>query len=295
MRKPIANRETYESFFKVLKDEFIIKELQSRANNLNEKRGMPIAVFGNDWIGLNLNIHGLYEKEYLADLKNLLSVIGIDTANSTAIDIGANIGNHAIEFSSYFNKVICFEPNPRTFDVLEANAKQVKNIDVNNWGCASSQQYLKLQEDFNNIGGSHVSMEIEGKNYAEILVKPLDESIDSMSAVSLIKIDVEGMEIEALKGADKVISKFHPVICLEQHQSEFSQNIHETESIAWLRSKGYRIFSLCQPKSKILRRLNKLTHIAFGIKRKRKIIEFKKLPKATYPMIYAIHPLSLDK
>lgn len=295
MKNIISRRQTHESFYSRLTSILIKKELNRRAQKHNERRGMPISVFGNDWIGININVDGLYESEHLGDLIQLLNKIGVETENSTAIDIGANIGNHAIEFSKYFADVICFEPNPRTFDVLAANAKQRKNIQVNKWGCSSSNQKIKLQEDFNNVGSSSAVMPISSQNSLEILVKPLDEMIDTFSNVSLIKIDIEGMEIEALKGAESTISKFRPVICLEQNETEFNNGSVETESLDWLRAKGYKILSLAAQKrhNPFIRRMKNIKQMFFGITEDRMIVEYKTLPKATYSMIYAVHSNAL--
>ena len=84
--------------------------------------------------------------------------------------------------------------------------------------------------------------------------------IDSFINVSLIKIDVEGMVIEALKGADKIISKFWPIICWEQNPLDYNANYIETESLDWLRTKDYKIFSLAgkKPRNLFVRRLKKL-------------------------------------
>lgn len=292
MNKILSARKTHRSFASRVIDVLIKKELSKRSAKHNERRNAPIAVFGNDWIGININVDGIYEGEDIADLIQLLKVLKIDVAHSSAVDIGANIGNHSIEFSKYFSRVICFEPNPRTFDILSANTKRLTNIVIHNFGCASSFENIKFTEDFNNIGGSSgVITNIKGSNEIEILVKPLDDLFDDLSNVELIKIDVEGMEYSALKGAEKVISKFHPVICLEQHEAEFHSKHNETEALDWLRSKGYRVFSLknMTQKSLIIRRLIDIKQLFFGVRENREIIEYTKLPKATYSMIYAIH------
>jgi FkbM family methyltransferase len=291
MNKVLSVRNTHRSFASFFIDEMIKNELNKRSAKHNERRNAPIAVFGNDWIGININVEGLYEEEHITDLIQLLKALKIDIAHSSAVDIGANIGNHSIEFSKYFSRVICFEPNPRTFDLLSANTKRLTNIAIHNFGCASSFEKIKFTEDFNNIGGSSSVIDIKGSNEIEILVKPLDDFFDDLSKVELIKIDVEGMEYSALKGAENVISKFHPVICLEQLEAEFRPEYNETEALDWLRSKGYRIFSLRNKKRKslIIRRLYNIKQLFFGVKENREIIEYTKLPKATYSMVYAIH------
>ena len=287
----ISKRTVKESYIKGFIDRRLKKELHKRAVSFNQERQQPIAVFANDQIGSLIFLHGLYEKEDIADLHNLLLTIGINISESTAIDIGANIGNHSIYFSKYFKKVLCFEPNSRCFDILSANTKNIENIHLFDWGCGSNHKTMELQEDFNNIGRSSAKIDIKSKYIQQIKIKPLDELLDSLENVSLIKIDVEGMEIESLRGARSIIDKFKPVICFEQHKTEFSDDFSETEVIDWLRQNDYRIFTLSQPKSrsKIYQRVHNLKQLLFGVIDERKIYEFKKLPKGNYSMIYAIH------
>ena len=291
MQKIISQRIIKKKFFKHLIDILIMRELKKRAEIFNLDREIPFAVFANDWIGININVHGLFEKEYIEDLKKLLVLIDVDLSNSIAIDVGANIGNHSIEFSKYFEKVVCFEPNPRVFDVLHANIKQIKNIVAYNFGCGANKETLTLNEDFNNLGSSSARYKIKSNNLVEVNIKPLDDYLNELKRVCLIKIDVEGMEIETLKGAENVIKEFKPLICFEQREIEFTKIHVETEAIDWLRNRGYRIYSNIRLKRRniILRRFNNLKQFIFGVIQNRKIVEFQKLPKGNYSMIYAIH------
>ena len=72
---------------------------------------------------------------------------------------------------------MCFEPNPRTFDILDANTKSIENIEIHSWGCSSKSERIRFHEDFDNIGGSSASINIDSSNEIEISVKPLDEII----------------------------------------------------------------------------------------------------------------------
>ena len=208
MKHVISQRLERKNGYKRILDIFIARELAKRSSIFNEKRGMPIAVFGNDWIGINIALKGLFEEEHLKDLNHLLINLDFDVSNSTAIDIGSNIGNHAIEFAKYFKKVICYEPNPRAYDLLATNTKHLKNVEVFNWGIGSKEEFLQLQENINNIGGSSAKYQIDEKNIVNIEIKPLDNDFESLKKVMLLKIDVEGMEIDVLRGAEKIITKF---------------------------------------------------------------------------------------
>ena len=291
MKHIISQRLERKNGYKRILDIFIARELAKRSSRFNEKRGMPIAVFGNDWIGINIALKGLFEGEHLKDLNHLLINLDFDVSNSTAIDIGSNIGNHAIEFAKYFKKVICYEPNPRAYDLLATNTKHLKNVEVFNWGIGSKEEFLKLQENINNIGGSSAKYQIDEKNIVNIEIKPLDNDFDSLKKVMLLKIDVEGMEIDVLRGAEKIITKFYPLICFEQHKTDFLKNFHETEVIDWLREKDYKIYAIYKPirKNIIVRRLKNIMQMIIGFKDSREIIEYKKLPKGNYDMVYAIH------
>jgi FkbM family methyltransferase len=248
-------------------------------------------VFGNDVIGNELMVDGIFEGEYIRDLFYLLKLLNIDVKNSSAIDIGAGIGNHSIKFSKYFSNVISFEPNPRTFDLLAANTKRLTNVKIYNWGCSSSDAVIRFHKCFNNIGSSSSILKIASNNESEIVVKPLDEIINDLNNVALIKIDIEGMEYSYLIGAEKVISKFNPIICLEQHEAEFNSKFNETASIDWLCAKGYRMFLLLQKKRRcfIPRHLNTLLRLFFGRINGRVIVEHEKLPKSDYAMIFEVH------
>ena len=291
MKHVISQRLERKNGYKRILDIFIARELAKRSSRFNEKRGMPIAVFGNDWIGINIALKGLFEEEHLKDLNHLLINLDFDVSNSTAIDIGSNIGNHAIEFAKYFKKVICYEPNPRAYDLLATNTKHLKNVEVFNWGIGSKEEFLKLQENINNIGGSSAKYQIDAKNIVNIEIKPLDNFLDSFKKVMLLKIDVEGMEIDVLRGAEKIITKFYPLICFEQHKTDFLDCFNETEVVDWLRKKDYKIYAIYKPTKKniIVRRLKNLMQMIIGFKDSREIIEYKKLPRDDYDMVYAIH------
>ena len=291
MKHVISQRLERKNGYKRILDIFIARELAKRSSRFNEKRGMPIAVFGNDWIGINIALKGLFEEEHLKDLNHLLINLDFDVSNSTAIDIGSNIGNHAIEFAKYFQKVICYEPNQRAYDLLATNTKHLKNVEVFNLGIGSKEEFLQLQENINNIGGSSAKYQIDAKNIVNIEIKPLDNFLDSFKKVMLLKIDVEGMEIDVLRGAEKIITKFYPLVCFEQHETDFLNCFNETEVIDWLRKKDYKIYAIYKPirKNIIVRRLKNIMQMIIGFKDSREIIEYKKLPKGNYDMVYAIH------
>ena len=146
----------------------------------------------------------------------------------TAVDIGANIGNHSIFLSNFFKKVYAFEPNPITFDVLSINSKYknlAQNIYPLNIGLSDENTQLPFVINPNNIGGSKIMSKNDNlkiKDKTNVNVKKADElEILENEKISLIKIDVEGHEINALKGAEKIIKSNKPVILFEQEADKY--------------------------------------------------------------------------
>ena len=292
MKKIISKRVVKYKFINYKFEKYITKYLFRKFRNFNLDRGQPLAIFAHDYIGVKTSIFGNYEKEEIADLLHFTNSIGIKLSEGTTIDIGGNIGIHAIEFSKISKKVLSFEPNPRVYEILKINTKNLNNIEIFNYGCGKKNETLNLQETFKNLGASSAAFKVRYlDNTVKIQIKPLDEIFDNLSSVNLIKIDVEGMEADVVRGAEKVITKFLPVICFEQHEIDFLSKFHETETIDFLRSIGYKIFVIHQKsiKNPILKKINDIKQLIFGIIDEREVIETKKLNKKFYSMIFAVH------
>ena len=79
------------------------------------KNSFPqLACYTFDYIAMQINIYGRYENELLECLSDLLLKITPDNRR-ICLDVGANIGNHSLYFSGYFDKVFSFEPNKKFF------------------------------------------------------------------------------------------------------------------------------------------------------------------------------------
>lgn len=161
-----------------------------------------------------------------------------------AIDVGANIGNHSIFICSFIvDHLIAFEPNP---DVLP---KLCRNLAKNNcnytlYECAvgekESRGAIYIPENMvDNIGTARINLQSSDGN---IEISTLDSVFSSWRenekdpiALSLIKIDVEGMEPQVLKGAKNTIQKYKPHIFVEAATKDELQRIREV-----LHSFGYR-------------------------------------------------------
>lgn len=172
-----------------------------------------------------------------------------------ALDCGANIGIHAIEWARLMHgwgSVIAIEAQERVFYAL------CGNITLNNcfnaraiWGAVGAEngEIMVPRPDYLRPG-SYGSLEIRQSARNEFIGQAIDYSeqagqrtrlftIDSLALprVDFIKIDIEGMEMEALAGAMNTIRKFRPQMLIEKIKSD------ETALRNLLVAEGYRLAS----------------------------------------------------
>ena len=214
--------------------------IKSKKHLLEKRR--QLIVFSFDHIAHTINLNGLYEKESLDIFFEWLHFMNIDFSKSTAIDIGANIGNHSLYFSDYFEKVISFEPHPKTFKVLSLNSELSSNITCFNVGLSDSKREGILEIKNENIGGSYIS---DNKvNNSEIIKLEKLDSFKEFTNIKLIKIDVEGHELKTILGAQEIIKEHMPIIIFEQQISDFANG--ESDSVNQLKKIGYKDFAVIQ-------------------------------------------------
>lgn len=254
-----------------------------------------LAIFSFDSIGHSINLFGIYEKDYLDIFFEWLQEVGINTKQTVAIDIGANIGNHSLYFSDLFKSVISFEPNHRTYKLLELNAELVNNIICYNCGLSDIDGSAALSVTVGESGWSTI-LEQPETNSQTIELKTLDNAIPNAKDVMLIKIDVEGHELKAFQGANVLITTNQPIILFEQHRIQFINGVSPV--IDYLRKLGYNNFGSIniQPQfygSFIKRGLGFIYRLIFG---ESMVIKIEKnIDPDTYTFLIAVPDWLMDK
>ena len=167
-------------------------------------------------------------------------------------DVGTNIGNTILQFSQTIKKdglVFGFEPDPKTYKFCTSNLKlnpHIKNIQVFNYGLGNKSGEFQLEDRYeSNSGGNRIIIEeVTGKS-KNVIVKVLDEIVEELKLkkLDLIKIDVEGFELNVLLGAKKTISQFHPIFFIEIDDNNLrDQGSSAKELIEFLSGKGYSTY-----------------------------------------------------
>jgi len=141
------------------------------------------------------------------------------------VDIGTNIGYHlvAVHRATGCN-VLGFEPNPKHFAVATYNSREYDKIQLVNAGASDKRTEFTLK-DFDpsqatNYGDIHIT---SGEG---ITVKMITLDSLSLDICTLIKLDVEGHEYEALQGCTKTISKHRPVVFYEAMEWDVWNKCH---------------------------------------------------------------------
>jgi len=171
----------------------------------------------NKGIDNSLYYSGTYEPAVVELLRSSLN------KSDTFISIGGNIGSMEIvaaQSVSPTGKIYSFEPDPDLVKIITKNAEinNLKNITVIPKGLGSKQSVGKLYLNTSiNRGASSLHKSV-GESYKKIQIERFDTMIHELGIkdIRLILIDVEGWELEVLKGAKKYFGDGNrPILCIE--------------------------------------------------------------------------------
>jgi len=134
------------------------------------------------------------------------------------VDIGANFGHTSIPFADMFKEIYCFEITPSNYECLVKNTEPYKNIKCFPLGLSDSIKEVEVMEyptagSVNTIVDTRLARSERGKAVKRTVV-PLDDILPYQVA-GLIKIDVEGHEVQVIEGAKEFIARSRGVAHIE--------------------------------------------------------------------------------
>ncbi len=180
----------------------------------------------------------LYDKETIEFASGLLS------RDSVVIDVGANSGLILRKLAKLTpnGQQIAFEPIPFFAHYLR---KKYPNSDIRELALSDHAGAIQFYHTFESPALStliHGRVELLGQKFKkmEVLTDTLDRQLLNAKRIDFIKIDVEGHEIEVLKGARATIEKFRPALVIEV-------NVHtEVEISSFLTKYSYEVSYLLE-------------------------------------------------
>jgi len=176
-------------------------------------------------------LNGEYPNEGLLEIARVF----VDK-KSIVVDIGAHIGTFAVPIAAEVEKVIAFEPSHEAYALLSRNASQNEaSLQLINKALGREEgSGTLLVRNASNAGANTL---ITG---GDIPVTMLDEEVER---ANFIKIDVEGMELEVLRGGTRLIERARPVVVFEVNLSQL--RAHNTSPRAleqFFTERGYRLY-----------------------------------------------------
>lgn len=147
----------------------------------------------------------------------------------TAIDIGGHVGFYSRALSEIFSNVIAFEPAPKNYESIKVNCPEIV---VHNVALGSEEKEGEIVVFEDNSGNNYI------KEGSGVKIKTLDSF--GIKNVDLIKIDVQGYELEVLRGAKKTIVENKPIIIIEL---ELNGEINHQATSFLEQECGYKIYT----------------------------------------------------
>lgn len=226
-----------------------LKKVSLDAKTFKKKlhTGQLINLKAEDHIQRTLLWYGFYEKDSILKWEQFIQ------DDSVVIDIGANIGYYTLIAANKAGKgwVHCFEPVTISYEALQQNIQlnHLTNVTANAVGISNSEAlqtyYISSADNRGMSGMKHP------ENFSGLVEKKQTITLDSyaiknnLSRIDLIKIDIEGNELNALKGMQTILTQNRPALFIEvikEHLTKFGTGIDEV--YAFLQSYGYTPYKI---------------------------------------------------
>lgn len=164
-----------------------------------------------------------YEKDVLERIRDRL---GERESSGSALDVGAFIGTHSVYFSMFCGcqPVYSFEANPETFPILQGNLERnglAQAVFPKNLALGAKPGRANILGGVSkNLGRASVDYVSDGNVEVSTVDDQVAANSQAMGNVALMKVDVEGAELDVLSGAKETIRSHGPILCIEVHTRE---------------------------------------------------------------------------
>lgn len=207
-------------------------------NRLVETRhGTMLANINDRFVGQSLIQYGEFSRQEAALFDILV------TPGMTVYEIGANVGAHTVHLARCAGYVVAVEPQRVPFQTLCANLQlnSLDNVSAFWAACGEKVGALRVAElnprEEANFGGLEITKPHPlGSSVVPIMTVDM-LAFQVQRGPDVIKIDVEGMELDVLKGAANAIQSFKPILYVENDRQENSDVL-----IQHLVSLGYELY-----------------------------------------------------
>ncbi len=193
---------------------------------------------------------GLYEPE------GLLTVGAWLRPGDVFVDVGANCGLYTLFAARAVGPsgiVVAFEPSAREFARLEANValNRLAQVRLHRAAAAEAPGEVRLTIAEPAFAGHNTMAErfayapVRVHEVAQVPAVTLDEALADLPRLAMIKLDIEGAELKALRGAAATLARFSPALLLEIYEDALAACATSVASlVSWLGAHSYGLHDI---------------------------------------------------
>ncbi|MBI4945110.1 MAG: FkbM family methyltransferase [Bacteroidetes bacterium] len=228
-----------EKYFKKILPSKDIKEVYTNPD------GITFWIDNSDFVMNKIYTRGVYERNTIRHLIELIKGSG-----GNMIDCGANIGLYSLYLSKYAPKasIHSFEPIKKTLDIFKKNIElnHAENIVINQLGLSNrtgeldlfivaEDNYGRTSENNTNNTGNKITVQTDTLNHYC--------SQNNIQEISCIKVDIEGGELNFLKGAQEIIKKSPKIVLIvEINECSYSSGYSPEEPFVFIKNMGFESY-----------------------------------------------------
>ena len=210
--------------------------------------GVKLTLFPGNETSRAVFITGRYEPNEFHLLAKILR------PGMTFIDVGANMGLYSL-FSAKkvgeHGKVLAFEPSRREYEVVKKNveANRLSNVTLLHLALSDKPAEVELliapsrHSGHNTLGGFAYDTPLERRE--RVAAERLDDVVrkESLTRADVIKMDIEGAELRALRGAVETLARFRPILFVEvSDRSLRQQGCTREDLLDFILRRGYLLY-----------------------------------------------------
>lgn len=159
--------------------------------------------------------HGAWDGP-VRDWKSHKETISYLKTRRTVVQAGGCCGLYPVLLSKMFENVLTFEPDETNRHFLLKNTNNIMNVYVRRFALGNEQKNISMNNSSrDNVGTHSVNVSLPG----DVTMVRFDDEFFGFDDVDLIWFDIEGYELEAIKGSIETIKKNLPMIGLERPSS----------------------------------------------------------------------------
>ncbi|ROO24656.1 methyltransferase FkbM [Salinisphaera orenii MK-B5] len=193
---------------------FLDRSLAACGQTTYTHAGRRITVDAGDRVGREMLKNGFTEQPFVALVRRHFTDV-----EGCFLDIGANLGNYALALAPHYRQTYAFEPNPVSFRLLQQNAHDNPSLGIEpiRMGLSAHTGTAAFYpNNAGNSGASGLEKKRPGGERIEVEIARGDDFLPRFAPfVAAIKIDVEGHELDVLRGLERTLERDRPVIFME--------------------------------------------------------------------------------